>query len=91
MKRILIAVAALLGFGTSQALARTTASVSRPLLAAAAQTVATRELQSDDFGGYGNGLFAGLYQSRGNSPRDWGMSRACARMVRKNRLARARR
>lgn len=48
----------------------------------------TKELREDYFGGYGKGLLDAIKRDNGNTPKQWGMSRACARMVRKNKLIR---
>jgi hypothetical protein len=46
----------------------------------------TREIEQDMFGGIGPSLARGLLSGGGCPPDIWGRSRACARMVRKNRI-----
>lgn len=86
--RLLLAAAAALGLagGASSAVART-ANESRQHVAVRNGTT-NREIKADAFGGYAAGLLGALMRDGGHSPKDWGMSRACARMVRKNRLHR---
>jgi hypothetical protein len=90
-RSLLIAAAAVLGLGAGQA-----TSSSAPVRSAEQQQAgaalknggSTKEIKEDHFGGYAGGLLRGLMRDRGNTPRDWGMSKACARMVRKNRMHR---
>ena len=48
----------------------------------------TRQIEEDHFGGYAGGMMRQIMREGGHSPRDWGMSKACANMVRKSRMHR---
>ena len=61
----------------------TQTQASRPLRAAPAPAPAARAVVSAPFGG------VGLPRWRGLTPKEWGMSPDCRRMVRKSRLRRA--
>lgn len=88
--RFLIAAAAVLGLGAGQM--TSTAAQLRPTeqrqLAAVKNGMTAREIKEDHFGGYAGGMLASLMRDNGCPPKDWGMSRQCARMVRKNKLHR---
>ena len=104
MKKTLIAAAALIGMAgasVQQSPARVAAQTANASKISAAQpdakrdaqtpaaATASNEIRADAFGG-GFDIGGALLRERaGHSPKDWGMSRACARMVRKNRMIRA--
>lgn len=83
LKRILIASVAALSLGYGQ---QATAHSSRQ---AVALHNGQRAIQADIFGRYSGGLGQAFLRGSGCPPYLWGISRACARMVRSNRLRRA--
>jgi len=85
--RIIISSIAALAFGLAPAAQSQNAAQSHRV-AAIRNGQTTRQIERDHFGGYASGILSELMRNRGNSPRDWGMSQACRRMVRKNRMHR---
>jgi hypothetical protein len=87
--RFLIAAAAVLGLGAGQMASQAThRPAEQRQIAAIKNGMSTREIKEDQFGGYTGGMLNALMRDNGCPPKDWGMSRQCSRMVRKNRLHR---
>jgi hypothetical protein len=82
-KSLLIAAAAVLGFGGGQL----TSAVAQTRTTEARQNVAlnngqtAKEIREDHFGSYAGGIGRGFMRSGGHTPYEWGTSRACAKMV----------
>lgn len=86
LKRLLVAGLSLVGFQANQARA-----VAQPHEIAARESVAkngatTREIKEDHFGGFRDGIKRQWMRDGGRSPYSWGISKECAKMVRKNKL-----
>jgi hypothetical protein len=87
LKRILISFLAAAGLGAGH-----TASVSAQQNEIRQNAVAnggqqtTKTLEDDVFGRFAGAMRRHAERDYGHTPKEWGMSRACARMVRKNRL-----
>jgi len=83
--RLLVAGLATLGMFGGHSISAAVNQASRQVAVSAATNA--REIRSDSFGGIGSGLLDQVLR-QAYTAKDWGMSRACARMVRKNKLRR---
>lgn len=88
--RILIAAAAVLGLGIGQ-----TASQVQQLrpteqrqLNAVNNGQTTRLIEADHFGRYGAGMLRAIMRDGGHTPYEFGISQACARLRRQNKMRR---
>lgn len=86
IKRALVGLLACLGFSGNQAKA-----ISQPHEISQRQSVikngaTTREIKEDHFGGFLNGIRGQFMRSRGRTPYEFGISRECAQMRRKNSM-----
>jgi hypothetical protein len=84
---LLLAAATLAGFGAvnvAPAAVQTTRAKQRQ--ATIQNGATTRSIEADMFNSYAAGIGAGFMRSGGHTPYEWGTSRACAKMVRKNRM-----
>ena len=88
--RALIASVAALGFGLTQnaRVASQQSGSAMRQMAALKNGQSTRQIEADHFGNYFGGIGRALMRDSGHTPREWGMSVACRRMVRKNRMHR---
>jgi hypothetical protein len=84
----LIATLAVLGMGGQQAAAVSQSAAQTRQIVAAKNGQTTRQLEADHFGGYVGGIKRALMRDNGNPPHLWGMSKACAQMVRHRRMRR---
>lgn len=88
IKRALIATLAALGMGGQHTAAVAHAASQTRQVSAVNNGQTTRQIKEDHFGGYSGSIFRGFMRDRGHTPYEWGTSRACAQMVRKNRMRR---
>ncbi len=86
LKRILIGVLAAVGLGAGHTAATAVQQSEVRQSAIAKSGESTKSIEADLFGRYSGGMARQFFRSGGHSPKEWGMSRACARMVRKNRM-----
>lgn len=87
---IALAVMSVLGLGGHQ-----TTAISPQLRAEQQQQITavrngtgSRAIRADLLGSFASGFLGGSMSDGGHPPKQWGMSQACARMVRKNRMHR---
>lgn len=88
LKRILISVLAAVGLGaghTASLTAQQSEMRARVAVANGGQQT-TKTLEDDVFGRFAGSMHRHYFRDGGHTPKEWGMSRACARMVRKNRM-----
>ena len=90
-KSMIIAAIAALGLGGGHVVPANVAANAQQSrqLAAIKNGQTTRQIEADHFGGYASGILSALLRDNGTPPHVWGVSRACVRMMRKNRMRRA--
>jgi hypothetical protein len=82
-RKMLVAALACLGFGGSQAPAIISSTPEARAIIQNGKT--TKAIEADMFGRYSGGIGAGFMRGS-HTPYDWGISRQCAQMRRKNRM-----
>ena len=88
-RALIASIAALgIGFGQNARAANNQGQQSRQM-AAIKNGQTTRQIEADHFGNYFGGIGRALMRDGGHTPYEWGISVACRRMVRKNRMHRA--
>lgn len=89
LKRILIGFLAAVGLGAGHTASVTAQQTEVRRVATAVANggqQTTKTLEDDVFGRYAGSLHRHYNRDHGHTPKEWGMSRACAKMVRKNRM-----